>query len=89
MAGSDEGLQSVLIKISDPAFEVSTAALCRIPGILPDGSSQPGGAPRFRSRRGFDPGGHTVNETSGFEHHSTSFPRVPAFTPNLVYNCQK
>ena len=36
MAGSDEGLQSALFNISDPAFEASPAVLgAPIPGILP------------------------------------------------------
>ena len=40
MAGSDEGLQSALYEISDPAFEASTPALAPFPGILP-GRTEP------------------------------------------------
>ena len=56
MAGSDEGLQSALFNISDPAFEASPAVLgAPIPGILPGRiekarrsaeAHDPGAAPR-------------------------------------------
>ena len=94
MAGSDEGLQSALFNISDPAFEASSAVLgAPIPGILPGRiekarrSAEPTVQAQRRgprSRRGLDPVcaavSIAVHETSRFGQDSLRW-LLPRYTP--------